>query len=351
MQATIKNIKKFNLIFWAIFLTPFLSLTIVFIMAGNGALGYMPDFATLENPKIDLATQIISEDGKILGNFYFQNQNRTYIEYERLPRHLVDALIATEDLRFYNHSGIDFKGTMRAFIFLGKRGGGSTITQQLAKLLFHEQPETLLERIKQKIKEYIIAVRLEKSYTKEELITMYFNQIDFLHNAVGVNSAANVYFNCSPDSLKIDQGAVIVGMAKNPSLYNPKLFYKRSLKRRNVVLNQMYKYGLLDREINDSLINLPITLDFQRISHNYGPATYFREYLRRLLIRKEPRRRNYSDYSVYQKDSVRWIRDPLYGWCNKNRKPSGDAYDLLTDGLKIYTTINYDWTFGFNNKR
>ena len=341
MQVTIKNTKKFNLIFWAIFLTPFLSLTIVFIMAGNGALGYMPDFATLENPKIDLATQIISEDGKILGNFYFQNQNRTYIEFERLPRHLVNALIATEDLRFYNHSGIDFKGTMRAFIFLGKRGGGSTITQQLAKLLFHEQPETLLERIEQKIKEYIIAVRLEKSYTKEELITMYVNQIDFLHNAVGINSAANVYFNCSPDSLKIEQGAVIVGMAKNPSLYNPKLFYERSIKRRNVVLNQMYKYGLLSRESNDSLLNLPITLDFQRISHNYGLATYFREYLRRLLTKEEPRRRNYSDYSDYQKDSARWMRDPLYGWCNKNRKPSGDTYNLLTDGLKIYTTINY----------
>ena len=342
MQVTIKNHKKFNLIFWAIFITPFLSLTIIFIMAGNGALGYMPDFATLENPKIDLATQIISEDGKILGNFYFQNQNRTYIEYEKLPRHLVNALIATEDFRFYNHSGIDFKGTMRALVFLGKRGGGSTITQQLAKLLFHEQPETLLERIKQKIKEYIIAVRLEKSYTKEELITMYFNQIDFLHNAVGVNSAANVYFNCSPDSLKIEQGAVIVGMAKNPSLYNPKLFYERSLKRRNVVLNQMYKYGLLRREIKDSLTNLPITLDFQRISHNYGPATYFREYLRRLLTKEEPGRRNYYDYSDYQKDSTRWIKDPLCGWCNKNRKPSGDTYDLLTDGLKIYTTINYN---------
>ncbi|MBN2214488.1 MAG: transglycosylase domain-containing protein [Bacteroidales bacterium] len=341
MTLTIKNRKKFNLVFWGIFITPFLSLTIIFILAANGALGYMPDFEALENPQIDLATQIISEDGKILGNFYFQNQNRTYIEYERLPGHLVDALIATEDLRFYRHSGIDLKGTLRAFLFFGKRGGGSTITQQLAKLLFHDQPKTLFERIRQKIKEYIIAVRLEKSYTKEELITMYFNQIDFLHNAVGVNSAANVYFNCSPDSLQIDQGAVFVGMAKNPSLYNPKLFYERSLKRRNVVLNQMHKYGLLGAEMHDSLVNLPITLDFQRISHNYGPATYFREYLRRLMIKEEPRRRDYSDYSEYQKDSSRWISDPLYGWCNKNRKPNGETYDLLTDGLKIHTTINY----------
>ncbi len=301
----------------------------------------MPDFATLENPKIDLATQIISEEGKILGNFYFQNQNRIYIEYEKLPSHLVDALIATEDLRFYRHSGIDLKGTLRAFLFFGKRGGGSTITQQFAKLLFHEQSKTLLERIKQKIKEYIIAVRLERSYTKEELITMYFNQIDFLHNAVGVNAASNVYFNCSTDSLKIEQGAVLVGMAKNPSLYNPKLFYERSLKRRNVVLNQMHKYGLMNQEVHDSLVNLPITLNFQRISHNYGPATYFREFLRRLLIKEEPDRKNYSDYSDYQKDSAKWIIDPLYGWCNKNRKPSGETYNLLTDGLKIYTTINY----------
>lgn len=341
MTGTIKNRKKFNLIFWGIFITPFLSLTIIFILAANGALGYMPDFATLENPKIDLATQIISEDGKILGNFYFQNQNRIYIEYEKLPGHLVDALIATEDLRFYRHSGIDLKGTLRAFLFFGKRGGGSTITQQFAKLLFHEQSKTLLERIKQKVKEYIIAVRLERSYTKEELITMYFNQIDFLHNAVGVNAASNVYFNCSPDSLKIEQGAVLVGMAKNPSLYNPKLFYERSLKRRNVVLNQMHKYGLLSQEVRDSLVNLPITLHFQRISHNYGPATYFREFLRKMLTKEEPDRRDYSDYSDYQKDSARWIKDPLYGWCNKNRKPSGETYNLLTDGLKIYTTINY----------
>ena len=340
MKITIKDQKKFNLIFWGVFITPFLSITIIFIIAANGGLGYMPDFATLENPKIDLATQIISEDGKILGNFYFQNKNRTYVEYDQLPKNLINALVATEDFRFYKHAGIDLKGTLRAFIFFGTRGGGSTITQQLAKLLFHDRSKTLVERLSQKIKEYIIAVRLERAYTKEELITMYFNQIDFLHNAVGINSAANVYFNVSPDSLKIEQGAVIVGMAKNPSLFNPKLRYEQSLMRRNVVLHQMEKYGFLDTQAYDSLRMLPLVLDFQKISHNYGLATYFREFLRLTMNKNIPLRKNYYNYDDYKSDSIQWANNALYGWCIKNRKPNGDPYDLLTDGLKIYTTIN-----------
>ncbi len=340
MKITVKNRKRFSTIFWAVFATLLLSPALIFFFASLGALGYMPDIAALENPKIDLATQVISEDGEVLGNFYFQNLNRTFIEYDDLPAHLVDALIATEDYRFYKHSGIDLKGVFRAFVFLGKRGGGSTITQQLAKLLFHEQPETVLQRLKQKIKEYIIAVRLEKAYTKAEIITMYLNQIDFLNNAVGIKSAANVYFNTSTDSLKIEQGAVIVGMAKNPSSYNPKLYPERSLRRRNVVLDQMEKYGYLSTEVHDSLRNLPLTLRFRRISHNMGPATYFREYLRRTLTTREPQRKNYSDYSDYKKDSSKWSDDPLQGWCKKNRKPDGEPYDLYTDGLRIYTTIN-----------
>ncbi|MBN2611313.1 MAG: transglycosylase domain-containing protein [Bacteroidales bacterium] len=340
MKLTIKDKRKFNLIFWGIFITPFLSLIIIFIIAANGGLGYMPDFAELENPKIDLATQIISEDGKTLGNFYFQNRNRTYVEYQELSKNLIDALIATEDYRFYKHSGIDFKGTLRAFLLFGARGGGSTITQQFAKLLFHDRSKTLVERLGQKIKEYIIAVRLERAYTKEELITMYFNQIDFLHNAVGINSAANVYFNTSPDSLKTEQGAVIVGMAKNPSLYNPKLHYEWSLARRNVVLGQMEKYGFIEREVYDSLSAMPLELDFQRISHNYGLATYFREFLRLTMSKDIPNRRDYYSYDIYKRDSALWADNPLFGWCNKNRKPNGDNYDLLTDGLKIYTTIN-----------
>ncbi len=340
MKITIKDPKKFNLIFWGIFITPFLSISIIFIIAAFGGLGYMPDFATLENPKIDLATQVISEDGKILGNFYFQNRNRTFVEYDQLSKNLVNALVATEDSRFYKHAGIDFKGTLRAFLFFGTKGGGSTITQQLAKLLFHDRSMNLIERLGQKIKEYIIAVRLERAYTKEELITMYFNQIDFLNNAVGINSAANVYFNTTPDSIKLEQGAVIVGMAKNPSLFNPKLHYEQSLRRRNVVLHQMEKYSYIDGEIYDSLRKMPIELDFQRISHNYGLATYFREFLRLTMNKNIPRRKDYYNYSDYKNDSIRWATDALYGWCRKNRKPNGDTWDLLTDGLRIYTTIN-----------
>ncbi len=332
--------KRINQLFWIIFIMPFLTLLIIFILASNGALGYMPDIAALENPKIDLATQVISEDGEVLGNIYFQNLNRTYVDYESLPKHLIDALIATEDIRFYKHPGIDFKGALRAVLLFGTKGGGSTITQQLAKLLFHKDPETVIERIKQKIKEYIIAVRLERAYTKEEIITMYFNQIDFLYNAVGIKSASEVYFNTIPDSLGIEQGAVIVGMAKNPSLYNAKMFPERSLRRRNVVLDQMYKYDFLEKQIYDSLRNLPLELDYQKISHNMGLATYFRGFLHRMLMAKEPKRRYFNTYLDYQIDSAEWRDNQLYGWCNKNKKPDGSPYDLYSDGLRIYTTIN-----------
>lgn len=340
MNLTIKNQKKFNIIFWSIFSSLIFIPLMIFLLASKGALGYMPDIATLENPKIDLATQVISEDGVVLGNFYFKNLNRTYVEYENLPKHLIDALIATEDYRFYKHGGIDMKGAFRAVVFMGTKGGGSTLTQQLAKLLFHSRPEKIAERIKQKVKEYIIAVRLERAYTKEEIITMYLNQIDFLHNAVGIKSASNVYFNSSTDSLKLEESAVIIGMAKNPSSYNPKLFPERALKRRNVVLSQMRKYGFIDKQAYDSVSKVPLSLDFRRISHNMGPATYFREFLRRTLTAKEPHRRNYFNYEDYVSDSLRWSNDPLYGWCNKNKKPDHQSYDLYSDGLKIYTTIN-----------
>jgi penicillin-binding protein 1A len=260
---------------------------------------------------------------------------------------LVNALIATEDIRFYRHSGIDIKGLARAFILrgiLGRKsaGGGSTITQQFAKLLFHEQAETKLERLKQKIKEWIIAVKLEKSYTKEEIIALYFNQYDFLYSAVGILSAAQIYYNTIPDSLSIEQSAMLVGMAKNSSLYNPKRFPDIALRRRNTVFMQMEKYGYISHEEYDSLRALPLSLDFQRMSHNAGIATYFREFIRRSMSANEPRRKSYSqwNYKKFQEDSLRWINDPLYGWCNKNRKPDGSPYDLYTDGLRIYTTID-----------
>lgn len=340
MNLTIKNHKKFNIIFWSVFCSIIFLPLMIFILASKGALGYMPDIATLENPKIDLATQVISEDGKILGNFYFKNLNRTYVEYEDLPKHLVDALIATEDYRFYRHAGIDLRGIFRAVVYLGQKGGGSTLTQQLAKLLFHSRPDRAIERLQQKVKEYIIAVRLERAYTKEEIITMYLNQIDFLHNAVGVKSASNVYFNSTPDSLKIEECAVVVGMAKNPSLYNPKLFPERAFRRRNVVLRQMGKYGFIKEEDRDSLAKIPMQLDFRKISHNMGPATYFREFLRKTLTAKEPNRKNYINYNDYVTDSIYWSNNPIYGWCNKNKKPGNIPYDLYADGLRIYTTIN-----------
>jgi penicillin-binding protein 1A len=347
MNKTKIDRKKINRYFWIIFSAPFAILFIMLVLAALGALGYMPDIKTLENPKINLSSQVIAEDGKVLGAFYYRNQNRTYVDYDELPPHLVDALISTEDKRFYRHSGIDAKGVARMVIKTGvlmqkSSGGGSTITQQLAKLLFHEPPKSKIGRGLQKIKEWIIAVRLEKAYTKEEIITMYFNQCDFVNEAAGIKSAAQVYFSTMPDSLTIEQSAMLVGMAKNPSFYNPNDSSKRNrvLLRRNVVLNQMKKYGYIAEDLADSLKSLPLNTKFQRISHNEGLATYFREFIRRTLNAKEPRRRDYYEYAAYREDSLKWVNDPLYGWCNKNKKPDGKPYNLYTDGLKIHTTVN-----------
>ena len=338
---------KYTRIFWILFTLPFLGLFLIILLAATGNMGYMPRIEDLENPKINLATHVISADREILGNIYYKNQNRTHVDYDQLPKYLVDALLATEDIRFYRHSGIDVKGLARAFVLRGilrrqSAGGGSTLTQQFAKLLFHEQAKTKIERLKQKVKEWIIAVKLERAYTKEEIIALYFDQYDFLYNAVGIQSAAQVYFNTTLDSLKIEQSAMLVGMAKNSALYNPKRFPDIALRRRNTVLHQMEKYGYISKEVYDSLRALPLELDFQRLSHNVGLATYFREYLRKTMSAKEPQRKNYSkwNYAKYREDSVRWIHDPLYGWCNKNLKPDGNPYDLYTDGLRIYTTID-----------
>ncbi|MBN1414147.1 MAG: transglycosylase domain-containing protein [Bacteroidales bacterium] len=339
--------KKFNTYFWIVFCIPFVSLAFLLLLAAIGALGYMPSIQVLENPKINLASQVISEDGKILGSFYYKNQNRTYVDYNELPQHLIDALISTEDIRYYRHPGIDAKGLARvAFktVLLQQRssGGGSTITQQLAKLLFHEPPRTRIGRAKQKLKEWIIAVRLERAYTKQEILTMYFNQFDYLNQAVGIKSASFIYFNALTDSLKTEQAALLVGMAKNPALYNPVDSVKAiaAKRRRNIVLNQMHRYGFIDEQVCDSLKGLPMDLEFQRISHTEGLATYFREFLRRIMMHREPRRKNYHDYASYQQDSLEWANNPLYGWCNKNKKPDGNPYNLYTDGLRIYTPVD-----------
>ncbi|UCH14300.1 MAG: transglycosylase domain-containing protein [Bacteroidales bacterium] len=354
MNKTKKSVKRFNILFWAVFASPFIFMIIIFILISGGKLGYMPDFEELENPNINLATQVVSEDGVVLGSFYYKNQNRTFVEYEDLPQHLIDALIATEDIRYYKHSGIDARGLARVLFrtILGghrRSGGGSTISQQLAKNLFPRDTTRYNSGFKRsvklvitKLREWVTAVKLEKSYTKQEIISMYFNQVDFLYKAVGIKSAAKVYFNTSPDSLKVEEAALLVGMAKNPTVYNPlrERFKDMALRRRNIVLSQMSKYGFISDAESDSLKNLPIVTDYQKISHNLGLATYFREFIRRTLTAEEPERRNYFLYDRFREDSIKWENDPLFGWCNKNKKPDNSPYDLYTDGLKIHTTIN-----------
>ncbi|EGD33820.1 MULTISPECIES: penicillin-binding protein 1A [unclassified Capnocytophaga] len=298
--------------FWGCILGGIALVIFIFLLASWGALGEMPDFDHLENPETNLATEIISADGKTLGKFYF-NDNRTAVTYKELPEHLVNALIATEDERFESHSGIDARGTLRAIVFLGRRGGASTITQQLAKLLFHhEGSKNVGKRYIQKIKEWIIAIRLERQYTKKEILTMYFNQYDFNNNADGIRSAARIYFGKEPKDLKIEEGAVLVGMFKNSSLYNPRKNPEGVINRRNVVLAQMEKNHYLTTKEKDSLQKLPLVLNFNPEGHNEGIATYFREYLR-----------------SYMKE-----------WIEKNPKPDGSKYDIYSDGLKIYTTID-----------
>ncbi len=297
--------------FWILVLGGILSLFLAVGLAAVGAFGKLPTFEEIENPKSNLASQIITSDGKLMAKFYLEN--RTHSDYEELSPHLINALVATEDERFYQHSGIDFEATARAIIKLGRDGGGSTITQQLAKQLFHKTPETTFERIVQKIKEYVISAKLERQYTKEEIIAMYFNQFDFLYQAVGINSAARIYFNTSPDSLTIEQSAILVGMAKNPSYYNPKRDTTRMKNRRNVVYAQMLRNDMITPDQRDTLRERPLTLNFTREGHLEGMAPYFREYLR-----------------AFMKD-----------WVKENKKPDGSDYNIYTDGLKIYTTIDY----------
>ena len=302
--------------FWMFFLAFILSGISVFISASLGLFGEMPDHTALENPRTNLATEIISSDGKTLGKFYYED-NRTPVSFEELPKHLVDALIATEDVRYYEHAGIDARGTLRAFAFLGKRGGASTISQQLARQLFVGiRSENTLETVTQKIKEWVIATRLERQYTKEEIIAQYFNIYDFGNFADGIRSASRIYFGKEPIALSINESAMLVGMFKNSSLYNPRPTRNPvgTKNRRNVVLGQMAKYGFINETLKDSLQQLPLGLNYTPESHREGIATYFRSYLRGFM--KE------------------WVNNPL------NRKPNGDKYNIYKDGLKIYTTID-----------
>ena len=316
-KAPVTGVFKYIKWFWIAFLSGIGFIMLLFLLASIGAFGSMPNFDELENPENNLATEIVSSDGRTIGTFF--NENRTPVSYDELPDHLVKALVATEDERFYEHSGVDARGTLRALAFLGTKGGASTITQQLSKLLFTGGSKNIVERIFQKIKEWVIAIRLERQYTKDEIVTMYFNKYDFLYQAVGIGSASRIYFGKEPSELKIEESAILVAMLKNPILYNPNKdrFKKNSLDRRNQVLKQMEKQEFISTEVKDSLQKLPLTIDFSPEGHSDGLATYFREYLRDFM--------------------ADWIKD------NPKINPeTGDEelYNIYRDGLKINVTID-----------
>lgn len=335
---------------WVLFALGVLSLGVIFFGIAQGWIGYMPPIKQLQNPIDKYASQVLSSDGEVLGTYARSGDNRIYVSYDEISPNLINALIATEDIRYYEHSGIDYRGLVRAVIKTGilrqsSAGGGSTITQQLAKLLYSKRAENKRERLMQKPIEWVIAVKLERFYTKEEILTMYLNQFDFLYNAVGIRSAAQTYFAKKPSELNIQEAAMLVGMCQNPSSFNPVLHKNsdRPLKRRNVVLAQMHKAGHLSKAELDSISALPIETHFRRQDHKEGVAPYMREYLRRILMAKEPKRSDYASWQgdLYSTDSAAWVNSPIYGWCNKNRKSDGSHYNIYTDGLKIHTTVNY----------
>ena len=333
--------KRFIAYFWSLFSVGIVSIVAVFCMITQGWLGYLPPLDELQNPKNKFATEVISSDLQLLGRYY-RNENRVGVTYNDISPNMINALIATEDVRYYDHTGVDVKSLFRAIIMLGKAGGGSTITQQLAKQLWSPRANNIFERALQKPIEWVIATKLERLYSKEEILTMYLNQFDFLYNAVGIKSAAQVYFSTTPAELKMEEAAMLVGMCKNPSLYNPRRRPENALNRRNTVLNQMCKYEYITTQVCDSLKELPIELKYQSVDHKQGIAPYFREYLRQVLTAKEPKASQYSEWNQlqYQIDKRQWDENPLYGFCNKNHKPDGTPYDLYQDGLRIYTTLD-----------
>ena len=313
----------------------------------EGKIGYMPPIEDLQNPINRYATQVYSADGELMGTWSISRENRVPVGYSELSPWLVKALVATEDARFYEHSGIDFYALGRAIIkrgILGQKnaGGGSTITQQLAKQLFSDVAHSTMERALQKPIEWVIAVKLERNYTKDEIISMYLNYFDFLHNAVGIKTAANTYFSKEPSELTITEAATLIGLCKNPSYFNPVRYEERALDRRNVVLGQMLKADYITPEQYDSCCQVPMNLKFHVADHNDGIATYFRGFLSRYMMAKRPNRNDYPEwnYVKYVIDSLNWETDPLCGWCNKHTKRDGTPYNIYTDGLKVYTTID-----------
>lgn len=339
--------KTFVRVLWGVLCASVIFLAIAFVSIWFGWIGYMPDIADLQNPISRYASQVYSVDGKILGTYNMNRENRVHVSFDGLSPYLVQALVATEDERFYEHSGIDFIALTRAVVkrgVLGQKsaGGGSTITQQLAKQLYSATAGSTLERLMQKPIEWVIAVKLERFYTKEEIITMYLNYFDFLHNAVGIKTASDVYFKKNPNNLTLTEAATLIGLCKNPSYYNPVRYPERCIERRNVVLGQMLKTGYItDAQYNEAS-GAPLALDFHRIDHKDGIATYFRDFLRRYMMAERPELDDYPSWNrvQYNIDSIAWETDPLYGWCNKNFKKNGEHYNVYTDGLKIFTTID-----------
>lgn len=341
--------KKMIRALWTINFCGVALVMLIGVMIYHGYIGYMPPVEGLLNPEDRFASRLFTSDGVEMGRFYQSRNNRVYADYSEISPNVINALIATEDERFMQHSGIDIMALSRVLfktILLRQKnaGGGSTITQQLAKQLYSPESDGLMDRFIQKPVEWAIAVKLERYYTKEEIIKMYLNQFDFLNNAVGIKTAAHVYFNTAPDSLKIEQAAMLVGMAKNPSLYNPARADRKdaAIGRRNVVLQQMLKADLITEAECDSLCALPLEVKFTKVDHKDGIAPYFREAVRLMMQAKEPRRGDYPDWDQqrFVDDSIQWATNPLYGWVEKNPKPDGTKYNIYTDGLRIYTSID-----------
>ena len=339
--------KIFVGLLWSLLILFVLGAGTAFYAINEGWIGYMPPIEDLQNPISRFATQVYSSDGKLIGTWNYNRENRVMVDYTKLSPHLVHALVATEDIRFYEHSGIDFYALGRAIVkrgIMGQKsaGGGSTITQQLAKQLYSEHARTTMERVLQKPIEWVIAVRLERNYTKDEILTMYLNYFDFLHNAVGIKTASNTYFSKEPIDLTVNEAATLIGLCKNPSYYNPVRNPERSRERRNVVLGQMVKAGYLSQSDYDKYSAEPVKLKFHVADHKDGLATYFRDFLRRYMTARKPERALYASWNMvkYYVDSINWDSDPLCGWCNKNKKRNGEPYSIYTDGLRVHTTID-----------
>jgi penicillin-binding protein 1A len=341
-----KNLfKKYRRWLYGIFLALLGFTFLLFFLISQGGLGFMPSFEELENPKSNLATIVYSSDQEILGKYF--HENRTNVKYNDLNQYVIDALISTEDIRFYKHSGVDARGLGRVLfrtIMMGEEssGGGSTITQQLAKLLFHDPAQSLWQRSLQKLKEWVIAIKLERSYTKQEILTMYLNKAPFIYGAYGIESAAHTFFSKPLDSIRVEEAAMMIGMLKNPALFNPLRRPDLTQARRNVVLWQMRKAGRISGLEYDSLKTLPLNLHFQRDDHIHGLAPYFREYLRMTLTADKPDRKDYASWQKQKfiEDSIAWANNPLFGWVNKTLKADGTKYDIYSDGLRIYSTID-----------